>query len=190
MNAINRVIPFALLIVIGLALRGVSQTPPPPRPMEAGMGMMTMPMHALAVINPASGSQVHGTVMFERVGHAMHVTADLEGLTPGQHGIHVHEFGDCSSTDAASAGGHFNPGHMSHGGPTDKDRHEGDLGNITAGADGKAHLEWTDSTLTFMGATSVIGRSVVVHANADDMKSQPAGNSGPRVACGVIGIAK
>jgi len=159
--------------------------------MQMGMGMTPVSVgKAVAVLNPASGSQVHGTVTFEKKPDGMHVTADLEGLVPGEHAYHIHEFGDCSSPDAMSAGGHFNPMHMSHGGPTDKMRHEGDLGNLTADSSGKAHSEWTDSMLSFTGAESILGRSVIVHAGADDMKSQPAGNAGVRVACGVIGVTK
>ncbi|HEY3296785.1 MAG TPA: superoxide dismutase family protein [bacterium] len=157
--------------------------------MDMQMGMMSI-TRAVAVLNPASGSQVHGTVTFEKVSDGIKVTADVQGLAPGQHGIHVHQFGDCSSMDATSAGDHFNPSHMSHGAPTDKSRHEGDMGNLTAGSDGHAHLEWTDPMMSFMGPQSIIGHSVIIHANADDMKTQPSGNAGPRIACGVIGIAK
>lgn len=181
--------PYVLLFVIGLALNCSAQITPMPQT-ETPMGMMMTVTHAVAILSPASGSQVHGTVTFEKVGHGMRVITDLEGLTPGQHGFHIHEYGDCSNSDATSAGGHFNPMHMSHGAPSDKSHHEGDLGNLTAGADGKAHLDWTDPMLSFMGPESILGRSVIVHANADDLKSQPAGNAGPRVACGVIGVAK
>jgi superoxide dismutase, Cu-Zn family len=192
MLAAKRIFPCVALVLMGLTLIGFAQSAPGRTgDMQMGMGMAPMPVgKAIAVLNPASGSQVHGTVTFERKPDGMHVTADLEGLTPGEHGFHVHEYGDCSSADAVSAGGHFNPMHMSHGAPTDKSRHEGDLGNLTADANGKAHLEWTDPMLSFSGAESILGRSVIVHANADDMKSQPAGNAGPRVACGVIGVAK
>ncbi len=191
MRILRGLFPYAVLIVVGLALRGATQPPAAPKPMmmDSTMAMM-MPMRAVAVLYPASGSEVQGTVTFEKVSGGVRVIADVRGLTHGQHGFHIHEYGDCSSKDAASAGGHFNPMHMSHGAPTDKNRHMGDMGNLTAGADGKAHLEWTDPMMSFMGPESIIGRAVVVHGNADDLKSQPAGNAGPRVACGVIGIAK
>jgi Cu-Zn family superoxide dismutase len=184
-----------VLMILTLALQGVAQITSAPaagqaRHAEAGAGMMMMPARAIAVVYPASGSQVHGTVSFEKVEGGVHVVADIQGLTPGQHGFHIHEYGDCTSADAASAGGHFNPGHMSHGAPTDMSRHEGDMGNISAGPDGKAHLEWSDPKMSFMGQESIIGLSVIIHANPDDLKTQPSGNAGPRVACGVIGIAK
>jgi Cu-Zn family superoxide dismutase len=145
---------------------------------------------AIAVVHPASGSQVQGTVTFTKTGDEMKVVADLTGLTPGKHGFHVHEFGECSSPDAKSAGGHFNPTNAPHAGHDIEMRHVGDLGNIEADASGKAHLELTDKKMTFSGENSVVGRSVIVHEKADDLKSQPTGDAGGRVGCGVIGIAK
>jgi len=144
---------------------------------------------AKAVVSPTQGSKVRGVVIFTKVDNGIKVVADLEGLTPGLHGFHVHQYGDCSAPNGDSAGGHFNPEGKPHGAPTAKERHVGDLGNVTAGEDGKAHFEWTDPLMSFEGRHSIIGLSVIVHANADDLVSQPAGNAGPRVACGVIGIA-
>ena len=112
------------------------------------------------------------------------------GVGGGLHGFHVHEFGDCSSPDAMSTGGHFNPTGMPHAAPTAGKRHVGDLGNIEANADGVATLDIIDPAMTFAGPTSIIGRGLIVHAKADDLKSQPAGAAGDRVACGVIGVAK
>ena len=120
----------------------------------------------------------------------MKVIADVTGLTPGKHGFHVHEFGDCSSPDGNSAGAHFNPTHKQHGAPDAADRHAGDLGNIEADAAGKAHLECTDKTMKLLGPDSIVGRAVIVHEKEDDLKTQPTGNAGGRVACGVIGVAK
>jgi len=148
------------------------------------------PSRAIAVVNPTEGNKVHGLVTFTKVGDSVKVVAEINGLTPGKHGFHIHEFGDCSSKDGAAAGGHFNPAGKPHGAPTDANRHEGDLGNIDAGADGKAHLDLTDSVLKLDGAGSIIGRGLIVHANADDLKTQPTGNAGGRLACGVIGMAK
>jgi superoxide dismutase, Cu-Zn family len=145
---------------------------------------------AIAVLHPASGSQVMGTVTFTKTEGGMQVVADITGLTPGQHGFHIHEFGDCSAPDATSAGGHFNPSKNPHAGHDDVKRHEGDLGNIEADSSGKAHLELTDKMMTMSGEKSIIGRGVIVHEKADDLKTQPTGNAGGRVACGVIGIAK
>ncbi len=145
---------------------------------------------AVAVLHPTEGSQVRGLVTFTQVGGEVRVVADIEGLSAGSHGFHIHEFGDCSARDATSAGGHFNPMAMPHGAPADTRRHVGDLGNLTAGADGKAHLEWSDSRLAFTGSQSILGRGVIVHANADDLRTQPTGNAGGRLACGSIGVAK
>lgn len=144
---------------------------------------------AVAVIEPTSGNDVHGVVRFSQTEQGIRIVADLEGLTPGKHGFHIHEYGDCSAPDGSSAGGHFNPGHHRHGGPDDAERHAGDFGNIVADEEGKAHWERVDNHISFQGDTSILGRAVIVHADADDLTSQPSGNAGKRVACGVIGIA-
>lgn len=145
---------------------------------------------AIAVLQPTQGSSVRGTVTFTRVVSRVRVVAHIEGLAPGQHGFHIHEFGDASSPDGSSAGGHFNPTGAPHAGPKDMPRHVGDLGNITADASGQAHLDAFVSGLAFDGPNSILGRGVVVHANVDDLKSQPSGNAGGRLAVGVIGVAK
>jgi len=145
---------------------------------------------AICILYPTQGNNVTGTVTFTPSGSGIKVVADLQGLAKGKHGFHIHECGDCSSADGMSAGGHFNPDSKNHGSPMDMMRHEGDLGNIEADDAGKAHLEYVDPTLSFEGVHSIIGRSVIVHKNEDDMKTQPTGNAGARVACGVIGIGK
>jgi superoxide dismutase, Cu-Zn family len=150
----------------------------------------TMTNKAICVLYPTQGNNVTGTITFTKTNEGIKVIADLQGLSQGMHGFHIHEFGDCSSADGVSAGGHFNPDKMQHAGPMDMSRHEGDMGNIMADASGKAHLEYTDKMLTFEGPHSILGRSIIVHKGEDDLKSQPAGNAGPRVACGVIGVAK
>ncbi|WP_217447707.1 superoxide dismutase family protein [Maribellus comscasis] len=145
---------------------------------------------AVCVLHPTEGNDVKGIVTFtESSTGVVTVIADLEGLTPGKHGFHIHQYGDCTKPDGTSAGGHFNPEHKDHGGPTDMDRHVGDLGNIEAGEDGTAHIELTDTMLKLNGASSIIGRGIIVHAGEDDLTSQPTGAAGARVACGVIGIA-
>jgi Cu-Zn family superoxide dismutase len=144
----------------------------------------------IAVLHPVSGSQVTGMVTFTTTGDTVQVVADVTGLTPGKHGFHVHEFGDCSAPDATSAGSHFNPTHKAHGGPEMKERHIGDLGNLEANAAGKAHLELNDKMLKLTGPSSIVGYAVIVHEKEDDLKSQPVGNAGGRVACGVVGVAK
>jgi Cu-Zn family superoxide dismutase len=141
--------------------------------------------YVLATIAPTQGNTVSGEVRFYRVEGGVRVVANLEGLAPGKHGFHIHEHGDCSAPDAASAGGHWNPSGAPHGAPESDNasRHAGDLGNIEADADGKASLDRVDRVLAF---DDLVGHAVLVHANADDLTSQPAGNAGPRVGCGVI----
>jgi Cu-Zn family superoxide dismutase len=145
---------------------------------------------AIAVLHPTKGHTVTGTVTFTKVADGVRVVAEVEGLTPGDHGFHIHEFGDCSAPDATSAGPHFNPTEHKHSGPDDDARHAGDLGNLTADNSGKAHYDRVDKQLKFTGKESILGRSVIVHEKADDLKTQPTGDAGGRVACGVIGVAK
>lgn len=141
---------------------------------------------AKAEIRPAAGQQVKGTVTFEKVTGGVRVVADIEGLTPGKHGFHVHEKGDCSAPDFSSVGAHFNPDNQPHGGPDSEKRHVGDLGNLKAGPDGKAHYDRVDTLISLNGDNSIVGRAVVVHSAPDDYVSQPAGNSGNKIGCGVI----
>ncbi|HME88504.1 MAG TPA: superoxide dismutase family protein [Chthoniobacterales bacterium] len=143
---------------------------------------------ATAQLEPKSGSQVTGTVTFTKVGDDVQVLADVQNLKPGRHGFHIHEKGDCSAPDAASAGAHFNPAQKHHGGPASLERHAGDLGNVEADASGKAHLDWKGK-LSLTGKDSIIGKSVVVHEKEDDLKTDPSGNSGARIACGAINAA-
>jgi superoxide dismutase, Cu-Zn family len=144
----------------------------------------------VAKLNPSSGSQVTGTVTFTSTADGAQIVADITGLKPGKHGLHIHEKGDCSAPDASSAGAHFNPTHSHHGGPTTAERHAGDFGNVEADASGKVHVELKDKNLKLSGADSIVGKSVVVHEKEDDLKTDPSGNSGARVACGVIEAAK
>jgi superoxide dismutase, Cu-Zn family len=147
---------------------------------------------AVAVLGPTAGNQARGVVTFTEDGDRVKVVADVEGLTPGaDHGFHIHELGDCSAPDAASAGGHFNPTGHPHAGPMAMVRHGGDLGNLKADAAGKAHLELTiDGVTVHDGPTCILGRGLIVHLREDDLKTQPTGNAGPRIACGVIGVGK
>jgi Cu-Zn family superoxide dismutase len=148
------------------------------------------PTTAIAVVVPTKDSSVHGVVHFTQQGDALLVVADIEGLAPtSTHGFHVHEFGDASAADGTSAGTHYNPEGHHHGGPQSQEHHAGDLGNIVADAAGKAHFELTTTDLTIAGAHNpILGRSVIVHANADDFTANP--NVGARIAIGVIGLAK
>jgi Cu-Zn family superoxide dismutase len=140
---------------------------------------------AMAQLEPKSGSQVTGLVAFRQVGDEVLVTGMIKNLKPGKHGFHIHDKGDCSSPDAASAGPHFNPTNHHHGGPDTAEHHTGDLGNIEANSGGIVQLNWKGK-LSLSGKDSIIGKSVVVHEGEDDLKTDPAGNSGARVACGEI----
>lgn len=147
---------------------------------------------AIAVIVPTEGNEAHGVVTFTQTDDGVRVEAHIMGLTANQeHGFHVHQYGDLSKKDGTSAGGHFNPGGMEHAGPTDAKRHVGDLGNIKADANGHGMYKRVDKTvsLDMSSPNCIIGRGVVVHGGTDDLKSQPSGAAGPRIAYGVIGVA-
>ncbi|MBI3895010.1 MAG: superoxide dismutase family protein [Acidobacteria bacterium] len=141
---------------------------------------------AEATLKPTQGSQVEGTVHFEEDMGEMHIEVHLTGLAPGKHGFHIHETGDCSAPDASSAGGHFNPDGKPHGAPDAAEHHAGDLGNVEPDATGMVMTDIHSNSLSLEGPNSIIGKAVVVHGGEDDLKSQPAGNAGPRLACGVI----
>jgi Cu-Zn family superoxide dismutase len=142
---------------------------------------------AVATLQPKSDSHVTGTATFMEKGNEVGIAVDVKNLPPGKHGIHVHEKGDCSAADASSAGDHFAPGGGQHAGPTAQNRHAGDLGNIEAGADGSATLTiTTDALRVGSGDRDVIGKALVIHADPDDLTTEPSGNSGGRIACGVI----
>lgn len=141
---------------------------------------------ASADLMPRSGSTVSGNVRFAELNGRMRIEANVAGLTPGEHGFHVHELGDCSAPDANSAKGHFNPAAKAHGHHGSEERHGGDMPNLVANAQGEARYTAELTGLNLSGPNSIAGRSVVIHADPDDYKSQPAGNSGKRIACGVI----
>ena len=143
------------------------------------------------MIHPTKGNDAQGTVVFTQEGDKVKVVADITGLEPGKHGFHIHQWGDVSSLNGKSAGGHYNPEGNPHAGPGVAKRHAGDMGNLTAGKDGKAHLELTLSNISVAGLKNpIIGRGIIVHAGEDDLKTQPTGAAGARVGYGVIGIAK
>jgi len=152
-------------------------------------------LRAVAVLK--GDGVVTGTIHFEQAAgsNPVHIFGEINGLSAGTHGFHVHEFGDLTDK-CISAGAHWNPAKKTHGAPADSVRHEGDLGNVEAGADGKATVDLNDRVLTLSGADSIIGRTVVVHEKADDLgrggteESKKTGSAGGRLACGVIGWQK
>lgn len=143
---------------------------------------------ATATIEPRSGSALTGNLRLSPAnGGGLAAHAEVQNATPGQHGIHVHEKGDCSDPKALSAGPHFNPAASPHhGGPATPVRHGGDLGNITVDNSGKGVLDEVVYGLSLDGSDGVVGRAIVVHEKVDDLHTDPAGNSGGRIGCGVI----
>jgi Cu-Zn family superoxide dismutase len=154
----------------------------------AGCASMAAPgPAAVATLEATKGNTATGTVTFAQKGDKVVVTARAAGLAPGPHGFHVHEKGDCSSGDGVSAGGHFNPHGKPHGNPAAPDHHAGDMPMLVADASGSASLAAEmDGVAIGAGAGDLVGRAVIVHKDPDDFKTQPTGNSGARVACGVI----
>lgn len=161
-------------------------TSPPQLEDKEDYGSPTTIKQASAVLSPTQGNNASGSVTFTQMDNGVQVVADIMNLTPGEHGFHIHENGDCSAPDASSAGEHFNPTDMPHGGPESPRHHIGDLGNIVADASGRARMNKVFSFLSLNGDNSIVGKSILVHSDRDDLVSQPSGDSGTRLACGVI----
>ena len=184
-----RIVIIAPAAVAALVLAACASTPPPkalPPPVSAAQA-------ATANLASASGSLVSGKLMLRTMGDGVHLTGTVGGFAANsQHGIHVHETGDCSAVDASSAGGHFNPTATAHGRAGSGTHHAGDMDNLLADREGVArvNLHLRGVTLGGGAANDIGGRALVVHAAPDDYRSQPAGNSGARVACGVITIIR
>lgn len=188
----------SLLIVFGLAAcsRTAEQAPAEP-PAQAPAAAEAPPVDAApaatatAKLAPTQGNKTTGTLTLAAVADGVHVTGAVEGLKPdSEFGFHVHEKGDCSAPDASSAGSHFNPAGTNHGGPSSPSHHMGDMLNLTSDAQGvaKPDIHIIGATLGAGDGNDIVGRAVVVHAMADDYQSQPSGNSGSRIACGVITV--
>jgi superoxide dismutase, Cu-Zn family len=171
--------PRFLCLCAALALGGGFALP--------GWALAQAPLQASATLQPKAGGTAGGTVTFTQAGDTVTISAQLTGVAAGVHGFHIHEKGDCGDADFKNAGGHFNPAGKNHGAPSDADRHAGDLGNLEIAADGSGSLTISTSLLTVAaGANSVDGRAVILHEKADDLKTQPTGDAGGRIACGVI----
>ena len=146
------------------------------------------PLRATAALQPTKGSKAFGEATFEQVGDKVRVIVFAQGLKPNaEHGFHIHEAGDCSSGDGMSAKGHFNPHGKPHGQPTSGERHAGDMPALKAAKNGRAKIDVTLDVISIgQGPGNIIGRGVIIHADPDDYKTQPTGNAGARIACGVI----
>jgi Cu-Zn family superoxide dismutase len=146
------------------------------------------PLRATAQLQPTKGSKTFGEATFEQTGNKVTVVVYVQGLKPGQdHGFHIHEVGDCSSGDGMSAKGHFNPHSKPHGPQGTAERHAGDLPSLRANQQGRAKIDVELEMITLTpGPANIIGRALIVHADPDDFKTQPTGNAGARIACGVI----
>lgn len=144
---------------------------------------------ASAQLSPTKGNVATGLVTFTQSGPQVLVVAEIHGLKPNaEHGFHIHEKGDCSSGDGMSTGGHFNPTTQSHGAHRAGSHHAGDLPSLVADANGVAKLNFETTSISIeAGVTNVVGRGLIVHRDPDDYKTQPTGNSGPRLACATIG---
>lgn len=184
----------SFVALVSMLLVAACASTPPSSPARASTprdGGVAMPpvVAGIVALAPASASLVSGKLRLVPMAGGVHLSGEIGGLAPGStHGLHVHQTGDCSAADASSAGPHFNPDARAHGNPQGGAHHAGDLPNITAGRDGVARVDLHVNGLTLGGAaaTNIVGRALVVHAQADDYASQPAGNSGARIACGVI----
>jgi superoxide dismutase, Cu-Zn family len=187
MPAIDRWIGTGLALLVVLATAGC---PPPGTPEEElpdEAMQVDPPVEAEALLHDARGDQVGSITFSSGPAGGIHIRGwvDLPELGEGRRGFHVHETGRCDAPDFETAGDHFNPDDSPHGGPNDppEERHAGDLGNLQLDPDGRIEVERTDLHLDLEG---IVGRSVVVHEDEDDLETDPDGNAGDRVACGVI----
>ncbi|MBN8714655.1 MAG: superoxide dismutase family protein [Xanthomonadales bacterium] len=194
------VLSLAVAAALGLAACSSPSTPPagdtvaPPATVAApsapvATGVQATAPAAQVVLKPTQGHDANGTLTLRAEGDGVRISGELAGLKPGsEHGFHVHENGDCSAPDATSAGGHFNPAGQAHGSMDADPHHVGDMPNQLANAQGVADVDVLvhDMSLTPGSEHDVIGRALVVHEQPDDYQSQPSGNAGARIACGVI----
>lgn len=184
-----RMLPIALVVSLaGCASTSTPRATREPAPV-AGMATTSPVLRATVALAPASGTLVSGKLEATATNTGVHFRGDIGGLTPNStHAIHIHEKGDCSAADATSAGGHFNPAMKPHGRVDGPAHHGGDMLNIVAGSDGVAKVDVHAEGVVLGGSApnDALGRAVIVHASPDDYVSQPSGNAGNRIACGVI----
>jgi superoxide dismutase, Cu-Zn family len=181
-----------LFAATACSLLAACASAPPPQVAKATPASSSA-REAVAILASASGSLVSGKLVLVPMGDGVHVTGEVGGLKPGDiRGFHIHEKGDCSAADASSAGGHFNPGAQAHGRAGQGAHHAGDTDNLVADGRGVARVDAHVRGLTLGGgaANDIAGRAFIVHAAADDYATQPTGNAGARVACGVIRVVR
>ncbi|UKE51021.1 superoxide dismutase family protein [Xanthomonas translucens] len=190
--SLHAIVGSALLVLAGCS-SAPPVAPPPPPPKAPPMPSSGTAQQAQAVLAPASGSLVSGKLSLVVAPGGVRITGTLGGLQPNRpFAFHVHERGDCSAADASSAGGHFNPLGGPHGRAGSGPHHAGDTDNLSANADGVAQVDVLLRGVVLGGgaANDIAGRALVAHADADDYRSQPAGNAAARVACGVIRVLR
>jgi Cu-Zn family superoxide dismutase len=186
-----------IALCAAVALSACSKREEPPTAMGTGAAPpATAPVDgapptpaAAVLLAPTQGNTASGSLAVSAEAGSVRLAGSLQGLAPdAEFGFHIHEKGDCSAPDASSAGGHFNPSNAAHGDPQGSAHHAGDMLNVKSDAQGVAQVDVQASGVTLNGGqpTDVLGKAVVLHEKADDYASQPAGNSGARIACGVI----
>lgn len=187
--AFNGILVIAMALFLSACGSGGQQTDEGQSEETSTQQEQSEPAKAKATMEAASGSSVTGEALFTDEGNGrVRFELTVSNLTPGEHAVHLHEKGDCSAEDASSAGGHWNPTMKPHGKRGEGAYHKGDVGNMTVGEDGKGTMDLVVDGWSIGGAdsTNVLGKAVIVHEKADDFTSQPSGNAGGRVSCGVI----
>lgn len=189
MQTMKQILPFGVACVAAMAVAGCASTTTDSASAPAAASSTSTVASAAANLSAASGSLVSGQLKLMPMGDGVHVTGTVGGLAPNStHAFHIHEKGDCTAADASSAGGHFNPTAQPHGRVTGNAHHAGDADNVVANAEGVATINahFSGVVLGGAGSNNAIGKGVIVHADPDDYTSQPSGNAGARIACGVI----
>jgi Cu-Zn family superoxide dismutase len=198
----HRLYVFSSIALLIVGCNGAEQSAdvpqPPPKQVDPGAVAPDasppgqLPQSASAEMAPTRGNTANGALVVAADANGIRITGAIQGLPPNSElAFHVHEKGDCSAPDASSAGAHFNPTNENHGHPNSDPHHAGDMINLKASSEGVAQVDVSvrDLTLHQGRATDALGKALVIHAKPDDYKSQPAGNSGDRIACGVITVS-
>lgn len=192
-NASTYALAFAAALLTGCASSGTPKVAAAGASPASYANAKSTASRATVNLAPASASLVSGRLTLVPMGDGVHITGEIGGLQPGDmRGFHIHQKGDCSAADASTAGGHFNPAAQAHGRSGHGPHHAGDTDNIVADARGVARIDAHVTGVTLGGGAGndIAGRAVIVHAAADDYATQPTGNAGARVACGVIKVAR